>query len=186
MSSYLVLKTETDNINNISRVMQEKLKNLADTIHMLNTEQVELFNNTMQDYREKFVEANAAALATVQSDATQVISEAHKKIGDLSEKISETENQIQQMSNELLEMSEAIHSAIEDGNENLEEIIEVKLEDYNDTFKKMKKTINDVYDNIQSNTEQYQSMFEEIQKMQKDMNSLTEQDIHILEELLKQ
>ncbi len=179
-------KTETDNINNISRVMQEKLKNLADTIHMLNTEQVELFNNTMQDYREKFVEANAAALATVQSDATQVISEAHKKIGDLSEKISETENQIQQMSNELLEMSEAIHSAIEDGNENLEEIIEVKLEDYNDTFKKMKKTINDVYDNIQSNTEQYQSMFEEIQKMQKDMNSLTEQDIHILEELLKQ
>ena len=67
----------------------------------------------------------------------------------------------------------------------MEEMLEDKLKEYNLSFENMKKVIQGIYTEIQHNTEQYQKMLHDILETQDAMNRLTEQDIHLLEGIMK-
>ena len=146
-----------------------------------------------------------------QQKQAECINTAYQKIAVLAEKNTETENQIQRVSENLIEIGETIQSSIEKNAvgiaetfqasmeenaeslheqqeeyyNNMEEIIEEKLSDYNSAFNKMKDALQSILIEVQHNTEQYQKTLNEILEAQNAMNSLTEQDLRILKGILK-
>jgi len=57
--------------------MQSRIEDMVAKLQTLNIKNVELFSSSMDKYREKFVEASANAIAEVQVDNVNAITDAN-------------------------------------------------------------------------------------------------------------
>lgn len=176
-------------VNGMNKVMNTRIVDMVEKLRSLNAENAGEFSHSMENYREKFVDANSSALASVQKDNLDAITDANKKVVDLAKKLSDLGGMITIFLNESKKSNK-------DFMENIEGLLSDKLNDYNDTSEEIKNSSDAVKKNIEKfvekcnnfiteNTESYKSTLKTITQSQLEANSLTEKDINLLKQLLK-
>ena len=181
---------------NFGNEMNVCIVDMIDKLRTLNAANADEFRNSMDNYRENFVAANSVALASVQKDNVDAVTDANKKVSQLSEMMSDAmewfESVITRFQTDILENNEKRNDFMKD----VRQIYDDKLQEYVETSREIqnssdevKNSINgfisqcDVY--IKSNTNSYKNTLDQIFKSQRDANSLTEEDIKLLKQLLK-
>ena len=181
---------------NFGNEMNVCIVDMIDKLRTLNAANADEFRNSMDNYRENFVAANSVALASVQKDNVDAVTDANKKVSQLSEMMSDAmewfESVITRFQTDILENNEKRNDFMND----VRQIYDDKLQEYVETSREIqnssdevKNSINgfisqcDVY--IKSNTNSYKNTLDQIFKSQRDANSLTEEDIKLLKQLLK-
>jgi len=183
-------KISHDNIDSIDEKIKMNLSELDEKISALNKKQVSDFAQTMEDYRDRFVEANANALANVQIDLTDKIKESNQKIIEITELVKKESDGICKFT---VSLKERFDSFITD--------FEEKNQDNNDSFNDsiseidghIKKWTDGIKNNIEEINEKYnesaQNILKNIEIMSQNMqnmNRLTEQDLELLNNLVKE
>lgn len=176
--------------------MQGRINDMINKLQNLNIENVSAFNNSMIDYRKKFVEANAKAISDVQKENVNSVSDAHKKIAELATNMKTFQVQIV----EIVETLQSIISTgINDKKENDEKFdnnmqilfdeklseYDKKIQEYNDSFNQLGEKITEVMNACQINTEKYDETLRFIIETQKEANSLSSKDLELLEMFAK-
>lgn len=176
--------------------MKERIKDLFEKIHNLNIENADTYNKSMIDYREKFVEANAKAIAEVQADNINSITDANEKVAQLAENLKKFQRDIvgtlgllQSIIDEGIKnqqtQDEEFGSTMSDlVDEKLTEY-DRKLQEYNETFTSLGEKITEVMNACYSNTANYEKTLSFIIDAQKEANSLNSKDIDLLKSLMK-
>lgn len=196
-------KAGMENIDGLSGVLGGYLNRLQQQLDEHSNKNVRQFSNSMDDYRERFVQANAAALADVQISTVQSIENANDKVAELAEKLKETNRSILGLShlqNQFLaemketneeqretqeEFADQIGDKLDDAKKAMAKSIEKELDEYNELFKQLAKKIDSVTDSVKKNTDEYRQTLKHIKEGQLAMNSLTQKDIQLMERLVK-
>lgn len=188
--------------NEITELFTSKISEVQEQIAEYTTNMNEIQKNV-----NALFQTGIQQLQESQQVQSETITETNQKINKLAEIVMQTENQIHQIDDSLIGVLSSIRSSIEENMENFKEqqeeyhedmestmekeldelkkVMEGKLKEYNAAFENITENIQKVLAEIHQNTEQYQSTLSEILKAQNAMNSLTAQDIHILENILK-
>jgi hypothetical protein len=191
------MKMIVDNqLAGIDDQMKKRINDLIEKIQNLNIENVEAYNETMVDYRDKFVEANAKAIAEVQSDNVNSITDANEKVSQLAENLKKFQGDIAGT----LELIQSIINAGIEGQQTQDEEFEAsmnemvdeklteydrKLQEYNDMFASLEDKITEVMAACHSNTAKYEETLRFIMDAQKEANSLNSKDIELLNNLMR-
>lgn len=85
------IKENTDSaIIHIRRVMDEKITGMTTELDKLERNNAEYFRDTMENYREKFVQANAEAIADTVIDLSSSVKETQGQIRELSDYVTKS------------------------------------------------------------------------------------------------
>lgn len=192
----------SDSISYAKVVLDDHLISLKSELSEINAESSRSFSTSMEDYRERFVEASAQAVANIQKDNISAITSAHEKLSELSCMIQDSQMQYSKLTSAITTILSETRNAISDGNEiakkhyedqdeclenrisDLERIFKNKLKEYNDKLEETLKIIVDLEKVIKLNTESYHNTLKQITDSQNAMNSLTSKDIAVLERLV--
>lgn len=181
----------SDNIRDMDDIIKNRFAEFSDCVRNLNIEHSNLYAAQMNDYRDKFVEANAKALASVQTDFTESIVACNTKLVELANNIDKTQNIVNKTNDGLFNTVRSLKEILENNNYTLKE----QQGEHEDNIKDIFETIqNDVSDNLKNFDDKIntmkkiiESIFNEINKCQmqmNQMNSLTEKDITLLNNLV--
>ena len=173
------------NIMDMNRMLQE-----------VNTKNSDRFHETMVDYRGKFVEANAEALAAVQHDNISSITTANEKIAelavgmkkfskDIAMVLSMLEGDIKKGLEDQANHSEDFHDKMDMLFEGKLDAYNVKLKEYNERFSELSSRIQEVIEACENNTSQYEQTLKLILDSQNAANSLNNEDIELLKSIMK-
>ena len=176
--------------------MKSRIQNMVDQLQVLNNKNVAMFSGAMNEYREKFVEANARAIAAVQVDNVSSITDANDKIIQLAgnlklfqENISDTlfllQSTIEKGVSDQKEQEETFNSDINQLVDDKLSEYNNKLQKYNDGIKSLAKKITDVMNACQSNTAKYDETLRYIIESQREANSLNTKDVELLKTFMK-
>lgn len=198
------LKIYSDNLNILSDNhlgslddhMKSKIQNMVEQLRTLNIENATMFSDAMSEYREKFVEASARAIAQVQVDNVSAITDANKKVSELALNLKKFQEDIPKTLtilqgiitdgvNEQKGQDEDFHSAMNElADEKLSEY-NSKLQEYNDYIETLGKKITEVMDACHNNTTKYEDTLKVIIEAQREANSLNNKDVELLKTFMK-
>lgn len=176
--------------------LKSRVQNMIDQIQTLNIENATLFSDAMDGYREKFVEANASAIAEVQVDNVSSITDANNKISQMASNLKKFQEDI---SGTLGVLSSIIENGVNDQkaqdesfDEIIRELIDEKLSEYNSKLQKYNEyieilggKITEVMLACQNNTSKYEETLGFIVESQKEANSLNDKDLDLLKSFIK-
>lgn len=176
--------------------MQSRIEDMVNKLQTLNIKNVELFSSSMDKYREKFVEASANAIAQVQVDNVNAITDANDKVSKLATNLKKFEEDISGVLSMLLStIEDGLRKQKEQGEDfdaamnNLmdDKLTEYnkKLQIYNEGIEVLGKQITDVINACHSNTVKYDETLRYIIEAQKEANSLNSKDVELLETFIK-
>lgn len=176
--------------------IKARIRDLVEKIQKLNIDNADAYNRAMIDYREKLVEANARAIAEVQADNINTITDANQKVAQLAENMKKFQGDI---TGTLEILQSIIDQGIKDKqtqDENFESAMgnlvdeklteyDRKLKEYNETFTSLGEKITEVINACHMNTTNYEKTLSFIIDAQKEANSLNNKDIELLKSLVK-
>lgn len=189
-------KLSNGHVTELDLKMQKNIMEMAKRVQELNIENSSVFSESMNEYRDRFVEANASALANVQIDNVNSITDANEKVSQLATNMKKFQEQI-------VNIVYTLQSIIKDGidekkaqdesfDENMNALVDdklseynAKLQTYNDTFTELGSKITEVMNACQSNTSKYEETLKYIIKTQQESNSLSEKDLELLKKFMK-
>lgn len=192
-----------NSVEEIDKVLNGYVDNMSQKLEALNVVNSNRYNDAMENYRDSFVKINADALANVQKDNIDAISNAYHGLAELADNIKKTDGYMKHLGEKLDSILNDTKKIIAEGNETASEnqkdfnedfdininkmkgIFIEKLSEYNDAFAQLDKKISSVLNEVQKNTESYNSTLKSITDSQNAMNSLTSKDIHLLEKLVR-
>ena len=176
--------------------MKSRIQNMVEKLQSLNIENAKLFSCAMDEYREKFVEANANAIAEVQVNNVSSITDANDKISQLATNLKKFQEDIcgtltllqsiiqtgvseqrEQEENFDIAMNELVDEKLSEYNN--------KLQEYNEGIESLGKKIKDVINACQSNTSKYDETLRYIIEAQKEAKSLNSKDVELLKTFMK-
>ncbi|WP_303836687.1 hypothetical protein [Ruminococcus flavefaciens] len=176
-------------IGSMDKVLDKRITDMTGLLEILNKENSNSFRASMEDYREKFLSANVKALAGVQKDNLDAITNANNKIAELAEKLKYVNEQLPTIIMILKDSIDTGVNTFKDNNQHfydtVSDTVDEKLDDYNSTFSELKDLIEQVMLQCQSNTDSYQETLKHFTQHQRDANDLTKKDIEILQKLVK-
>lgn len=196
-------KAEEKNLQDLLAQTKIYLKNLEQELHAHGVENADLFNRSMEDYRERFVDANAHALAKVQDGTMQMVANANEKVADLADDLGQTNanlrnlkgliqcfvTELQDHDRKALEtqqeFQEEMSDDFEDFRKDMVKAVDTQLGKYNNSLGALDQSVQKVMKAVQENTADYQGTLAQIQKTQTEMNTLTKQDIELMKKLLR-
>ncbi len=118
---------------NFGNEMNVCIVDMIDKLRTLNAANADEFRNSMDNYRENFVAANSVALASVQKDNVDAVTDANKKVSQLSEMMSDAmewfESVITRFQTDILENNEKRNDFMND----VRQIYDDKLQEYVET-----------------------------------------------------
>lgn len=185
-----------NHLGSLDEHMKSKIQNMVEQLQTLNIENATMFSDAMSEYREKFVEASASAIAEVQVDNVSSITDANKKVSELAfnlkkfqEDICGTLTILEQIIktgvNEQKEQNESFDST-------LNELVDAKLSEYNsklqtynDYIETLGKKITEVMDACHNNTTKYEDTLKFIIEAQREANSLNNKDVELLKTFME-
>lgn len=176
--------------------MQSRIEDMVTKLQTLNIKNVELFSSSMDKYREKFVEASANAIAQVQVDNVNSITDANDKVSELATNLKNFQKSIYDT---LYSLNSIIQDGLKEQKEQGEKFDDImnelmdeklteynnKLQKYNDGIEVLEKQITDVINACHSNTAKYDETLRYIIEAQKEANSLNSKDVELLETFIK-
>lgn len=185
-----------NHIVGLDEQLKSRVQNMIDQIQTLNIENATLFSDAMDGYREKFVEANASAIAEVQVDNVSSITDANSKISQMASNLKKFQEDI---SGTLSVLSSIIENGVNDQkaqdesfDESIRELIDEKLSEYNKKLQKYNEYIETLGGKItevmlacQNNTSKYEETLGFIVESQKEANSLNDKDLDLLKSFIK-
>ena len=150
----------------------------------------------MAGYRDKFVEANAEAIAEVQKDNVDSITEANKKISELADGMKKFREDVTvvltMMEDDIREGLEKQADNSDSFHDSINTLFDEKLNDYDGKFDKYNEIFNDLSSRIQvviaaceNNTSKYDETLKFILSSQKEANALNNKDIELLRSFMK-
>lgn len=195
-------QVSSNSVEEMNKVLDEYVDHMSQRVEALNVDNSKRYHDAMEHYRDVFVELNAEALANVQKDTLDAVSDAHIRLAELADNVRKTGQQMYSLGRALASVLDETKQIIEEGTQaasenqemfhgNLETdisdmktIFTTKLDEYNDAFDGLEKKISLVLNEIQINTESYNSTLKFIIDSQNAMNSLTSKDVQLLEKLI--
>ena len=164
---------------------------------------IEQYHDVMNQFKQEFVNANVEALANVEKENLDIITQAHQDISELKEAIQKTDSKhgetTQNMISLLGEIEKCIAKGLDTQSEqfegfsddfeedikNLSKAIKQQFQKYMDTIEGYKEDTKQISEGIESATKEYRNLFDEVRKNQQEMNDLTKEDINLLNKLMK-
>ncbi len=176
--------------------MKSRIQNMVEQLQALNIKNATMFSGAMEEYREKFVEANANAIAGVQEDNVSSITDANNKISQLADNLKKFQEDI---SGTLTVLQSIIETGINEQKEQdenfdstMNELVDeklseynAKLQEYNEYIEILGEKITDVMNACQSNTAKYDETLRYIVEAQKEANSLNNKDVELLKTFMR-
>lgn len=197
----------SESIDRVNGSLDTHLDRLKNEFSELNKENSKTFSSSMDDYRERFVDASAEAIAKVQKDNVDAITSAHNKLSELANMVQEVKSGYTMLAVSLNDTINKMKDAIEMGNKKAEDyyeeqqnnlndgiteiskdvkrIFEDKLEEYNVVLKQTLDTISGLENAVKNNTSSYQQTLRAITDSRNKLNELTNKDVKLLESLVK-
>lgn len=185
-----------NHLGSLDANMKSKIQNMVEQLQTLNKENAKMFSDAMSEYREKFVEASASAIAEVQEDNVSSITDANKKISELAlnlkgfqEDISATlkilKGIIEDGVSEQKEQDEEFDSAMNELVDKKLSEYNSKLQEYNDYIETLGEKITEVMDACHNNTTKYEETLKFIVEAQREANSLNNKDVELLKTFME-
>lgn len=176
--------------------MKSRIQNMVEQLQTLNIRNAKLFSDAMDEYREKFVEANASAIAEVQVDNVASITDANDKISQLATNLKKFQEDIYATLESLQSIIEEGVSEQKEQNEtfdsSMNELVDEKLSEYNNKLQQYNEGIDslgnkitDVMNACQSNTSKYDETLRYIIEAQREANALNTKDVQLLKSFMK-
>lgn len=176
--------------------MKSRIQSMVEQLQSLNIRNAELFSGAMDEYREKFVEANASAIAEVQVDNVSSITDANDKISHLATNMKKFQEDICGTLSVLQSIIDTGVNEQKDLNENfdtdMKDLVDEKLSEYNnklqqynESIESLGKKITDVLNACQNNTSKYDETLRYIIEAQREANSLNAKDVQLLKSFMK-
>lgn len=185
-----------EHIEGLETALKSNIMDMNRMLQEVNTKNSDRFHETMVDYRGKFVEANAEALAAVQHDNISSITTANEKIAelavgmkkfskDIAMVLSMLEGDIKKGLEDQANHSEDFHDKMDMLFEGKLDAYNVKLKEYNERFSELSSRIQEVIEACENNTSQYEQTLKLILDSQNAANSLNNEDIELLKSIMK-
>ncbi len=187
------LKDQTDyNLKSMEMLMNDKIYELSEKLNKLEKNNAELFHNSMNEYRDNFVAANADALARVQGDLQEAVKKNQDSIGDLTKQV----NYVAEILNEVIETADTqkqetdrciqeVLKSINNSGENANKKMSNNYDRLCETVRDMIDEFNEIKELINSNTQAYNDSLKSIQENQRRNNELSKKDIELLEGVMR-
>lgn len=175
------------------KLLAKRLEELSNRLDALEQKNAAAFHSTMEDYRERFVEASAEAIGNVQSDVLRQTEEAQAEIKKLSSNvnsavsaISEIPEMLQTHHDEQMELfTETLNSVESSASESLNRMEDTQKK-IRRSIERMEEELKKNADLIRTNSENYQNALDTIRKDHEDARKLSEDDAKMLKRLLKE
>ena len=184
--------TEEESLQNLSMRMESQLDSLDQKLRAHSMESADLFSCSMEDYRDRFVEASAHALAQVQDDTMQVVANANSKVSELADNINKLGTairviiqELQARSKEEKQMQENFQESFDGFRDDVVRDMRSELRKYSEKLSELGQYVENVMETVKKNTETYQQTLTQIQESQREMNTLNKKDIDLMKELLR-
>ena len=185
-----------NHVEGLDSHMKSRIQNMVEQLQSLNIKNATLFSDAMDEYREKFVEANASALAEIQVDNISSITDANDKISQLATNLKKFQENIYETLTVLQSIIDTGVSEQKEQGEKFEtamnELVDEKLseynkrlQEYNECIEFLGKKITDVMNACQSNTSKYDETLRYIIEAQREANSLNNKDVELLKTFMK-
>lgn len=187
-------------------MLQSHSKKTADKLAELGTKNAEQFHTAMDEYRERFVKANAEALAAVQGDLQADLKATYEQLAKLEgmmqtslsllegyrSAVTESQKQMQQTLQSYTNESKDIEKKMERHYSNFGKDIDRQLGKYNKKFEELAGKIVEIMASlttttnlVRENTKAYNDALQQIQKHQNDVFALSKKDVELLERMMK-
>lgn len=185
-----------EHIESLNTTLRTHIIDMNEMLQEVNTENSNAFSASMAGYRDKFVEANAEAIAEVQKDNVDSITEANKKISELADGMKKFREDVTSvltmMENDIREGLEKQADNSDSFHDSINTLFDEKLNDYDGKFDKYNEIFNDLSSRIQvviaaceNNTSKYDETLKFILSSQKEANALSNKDIELLRSFMK-
>jgi ABC-type transporter Mla subunit MlaD len=185
-------KAAYENNAHTFELWKQFLNELTDRLDKLEQKNAASFHSAMDDYRERFIEANAEAIKSVQSDIVARLSETQGQLNELTKQTNELGCMIVDICDKIDVFIQGEMDISEERHSNMKKMIDNKLETNNrytenirDSIYNLTETIDETIKIVSQNSENYNKAIQLIQENQERMNSLAQEDITILKGLLK-
>ena len=196
-------KLLSENAKEYKEMVQDSSAEMYSKCESLMNGMIEQHHDVMNQFKQEFVNANVEALANVEKENLDIITQAHQDISELKEAIQKTDSKhgetTQNMISLLGEIEKCIAKGLDTQSEqfegfsddfeedikNLSKAIKQQFQKYMDTIEGYKEDTKQISEGIESATKEYRNLFDEVRKNQQEMNDLTKEDINLLNKLMK-
>ncbi len=190
-------------VKNMDKIFKDYAKEISERTDKLNVDSARRFSDTMENYREEFIVSNAKALAAVQKENVDAITNANNHLAKLAEDSREDKQKMHDFEKCLIEVLKQMGDMIKNGNEKTENILgnfggrfednlndlknllDNKLKEYNNGNNGLTMEIRSVLLEVKDNTKNYYSILKSIEDSQRSLNTLTEKDLKLLERMVR-
>lgn len=187
------LKSQTDyNLDSMNKIMSERIDDITYKLEKLELKNAENFHYSMNEYRQKFVEASAEALSKVQVDLRENVKANLEQISKLTDETTEladlfdeymekSENSANDYNKKTLEVLYNIRQYEKDANSN----ISGKIGEISNLIENVLVENEKIHKLIHDNTDAYNSSLQQINEGQRRISELSSKDIDLLERMMK-
>ena len=181
-------------VDKVQGVLKEHNDEMMQKYQDLTVKNAGQYADTMDRYRDVFVEKNAEALARVERDNVETIGQAFQAMKDLSDSVDEFIEASKRTQKDILQLWKEFCSEVEKGNqvqdqtlkefnEGFEDNIEELSASMKKNFQKHENEMKNIDEKIMEVTEEYRKLFEQVMDNQKEMQSMSEEDMALLRAL---
>ena len=187
------LKFQTDyNLDSMNKIMSERIDDITYKLEKLELKNAENFHYSMNEYRQKFVEASAEALSKVQVDLRENVKANLEQISKLTDETTEladlfdeymekSENSANDYNKKMLEVLYNIRQYEKDANSN----ISGKIGEISNLIENVLVENEKIHKLIHDNTDAYNSSLQQINEGQRRISELSSKYIDLLERMMK-
>ncbi|MGN0581961.1 MAG: hypothetical protein ACI4KB_04605 [Oscillospiraceae bacterium] len=176
----------------MNKIMSERIDDITYKLEKLELKNAENFHYSMNEYRQKFVEASAEALSKVQVDLRENVKANLEQISKLTDETTEladlfdeymekSESSVNDYNKTTLEVLYNIRQYEKDANSN----IAGKICEISNLIENVLAENEKIHKLIQDNTDAYNSSLQQINEGQRRISELSSKDIDLLERLMK-
>ncbi len=185
-------KQSEENHSRIKSIISCEIEKMVGMLNTLEINNARYFNSSMNDYREKFIEANALALAKVQTNMQDIVGKNQTQIQKLIEGLTDVADSIEKYkdtsSEELEQYKEEIINIFSDMESSNREVQKNISSNYKQLTEKIETVLdegNKISGKINENTRTYKESLKAINENYRRQNDLSQKDIEFLERVMK-